>query len=362
MGVLRLILAISVVFDHIPLLTYRVATGGDVSVQCFYVISGFFMSLILNEKYATSSQNTLFYSNRLIRIFSVYWIFFVLALAVDAVGYFAKHKGVIALFVDNAWRMRPLDIVFLVVSNIAIIGQDLALFLGLTDGGLVWSERFRDFDPGTYRFYLLPQAWSLSLELLFYGLAPFLVRRSFGFVLGVFLTSMMVRVVLHARGLDFDPWSYRFFPAELSLFLAGTLSYHLFKRVRGKTLTHFQIALGWSTVLAVLAYPLYGGPEGQFLQPARVALLTLVAVGLPFLFLHTGTIAFDRLAGELSYPVYLCHLIFVQIVHTGPIARALIVVACSIGCAYATHRWAEVPLDRIRQRRYQRVVAAREGY
>ena len=70
MGFLRLILAVGVVVAHVPGETFSFATGGDVSVQCFYIVSGFFITLILNEKYMTPRVNFLFYTNRLIRIFS----------------------------------------------------------------------------------------------------------------------------------------------------------------------------------------------------------------------------------------------------------------------------------------------------
>jgi peptidoglycan/LPS O-acetylase OafA/YrhL len=53
MGTLRLFLALSVAFGHfgmpLGLLT------SDIAVQSFFVISGFYMALVLNEKYEPGS-------------------------------------------------------------------------------------------------------------------------------------------------------------------------------------------------------------------------------------------------------------------------------------------------------------------
>jgi peptidoglycan/LPS O-acetylase OafA/YrhL len=65
MGFVRLFLAVSVVAAHsggpilgIPFIPARQA------VLMFYVVSGFYMALILNEKYTTSETNRVFWANR----------------------------------------------------------------------------------------------------------------------------------------------------------------------------------------------------------------------------------------------------------------------------------------------------------
>ena len=51
MGILRTILALAVVVYHsYKLFGFRMC-GGQVAVEAFYIISGFYMALVLNEKY-----------------------------------------------------------------------------------------------------------------------------------------------------------------------------------------------------------------------------------------------------------------------------------------------------------------------
>ena len=70
----------------------------------------------------------------------------------------------------------------------AIVAEVLATtFLKLSDGGRAFSftTDFMNSDPHVWKFLLVPQAWSLSIELAFYLLAPLLVRCSTGALVGV---------------------------------------------------------------------------------------------------------------------------------------------------------------------------------
>ena len=74
MGILRFLLAISVVAHHCgPILGFDFV-GGQVAVQSFFIISGFYMSLILNEKYVgINSSYKLFITNRLIKLYPIFY-------------------------------------------------------------------------------------------------------------------------------------------------------------------------------------------------------------------------------------------------------------------------------------------------
>ena len=72
-------------------------------MQAFFFISGFYMSLILNEKYNIDARGAwLFYSNRFLRIYPIYWSVALLALSVYGLEYlwprYFHSLGVIAFF------------------------------------------------------------------------------------------------------------------------------------------------------------------------------------------------------------------------------------------------------------------------
>lgn len=78
-----------------------------------------------------------------------------------------------------------------------------------------------------YPALLVPQAWTLGVELAFYIVAPFVLVRRKALLLLLAL-SISVRIYLLYVGLGkSDPWTYRFFPAELALFLLGALAHQV---------------------------------------------------------------------------------------------------------------------------------------
>src|SRR5262245_33449300 len=82
MGLLRVMLALSVLLAHVGGIGGYAITGGPLAVQAFFVISGFYMALVLNERYDRPELNRTFYVNRALRIYSLYAVFLLLSLGV----------------------------------------------------------------------------------------------------------------------------------------------------------------------------------------------------------------------------------------------------------------------------------------
>jgi len=332
-------------------------TGGAVSVQCFYIISGFFIALILSEKYVGLNDKYLFYSNRFLRIFPLYWIFLALAFVVGIAAYVIAHKGALAIWHDNWSRLSPMDSAFLIFTNLLLFGQDQIALLGLGESGLQWTTQFYLSDSEVFKFLWVPQGWSLSLELTFYLIAPLIVRRSVSTIGLVAAACLAGRAVAYATGLQFDPWSYRFFPFELSVFLAGVLSYRLGERFKGVTVHRIAKILAFGIIPAVILFPLYDSGTAIFFTTSRIGLYIYLVVALPVLYRLTKDANLDRIAGELSYPVYLCHLIPIQlfqgssILAPHPATRAVLTVAASVALAALATKYVELPLNKVRQSR-----------
>ncbi len=228
MGTLRFILALSVAYGHLAVpMSFPTA---DIAVQSFFVISGFYMALVLNEKYGAGSY-WLFISNRLLRLWPTYFVVLILSLGVA----------------DNWQSIAALDwlgLWFFIASQILIVGQDLYLFLFVNhEGALAFTAHYAEVSAPLYGFAPIPQAWTLGLEIYFYLLAPFLVRRGPVFLASVIAASLVARMALQwAFGFSGNPWSFRFFPSEIALFLTGSLGYYVYaatddaQRKQAKTL------------------------------------------------------------------------------------------------------------------------------
>ncbi|MFZ6693376.1 hypothetical protein [Undibacterium sp. SXout20W] len=99
------------------------------------------------------------------------------------------------------------------------------MFVGVEAHQLVFSTDFSKSEIVLFPALLVPQAWTLGVELSFYLIAPFILREK-RTMLMLLALSLCVRVYLLYIGLgEHDPWTYRFFPTELAFFLLGALSH-----------------------------------------------------------------------------------------------------------------------------------------
>jgi peptidoglycan/LPS O-acetylase OafA/YrhL len=201
------------------------------------------------------------------------------------------------------------------LSNLLIFGQDLILFAGSINHHLAFTGNYAVSDAPLWQGLLVPQAWSLGLELSFYLLAPFILRR-LSVTAGALAISMLVRAYLYHMQLAWhDPWSYRFFPAELCFFLAGAISQQIWLPYCHKIAAWFSRhhvhldAICTSLLLAIICWfnliPINGIAK-------MFALFGLFVAILPFAFIFQDRMRPDRLIGELSYPLYICHFLVIN--------------------------------------------------
>jgi len=137
------------------------------------------MSLILDRKYRGMKNYSLFISNRFLRLFPVYWFVLLVVVIISGLsGVIWGDWGRLPIFRDFTGRFN-LDLGLLTASNLTVLGQDLALYGGLNPATnrIYFLSDYTLSDPPLYRFLLIPQAWTLSVEFLFYLVAPFLVKR-----------------------------------------------------------------------------------------------------------------------------------------------------------------------------------------
>ena len=300
MGTLRTILAISVVLVHIG--GINLLLPADLAVELFYCISGFLITFVLTQT-ASYSGAKAFYINRFLRIYPVYWTVAIFVLATHLIVPFEFHHYAF----PNAAK------VMLVFSNLLIFGQDLVMFLGVRGGHLHWTADFHNTDVYLFEGLLVGPAWTLGLELTFYLLAPFIVRSTRVLAL-VYAASLGVKTYLYYLGIgNVDPWSYRFFPAELSLFCLGGLSVRILLPLWKEWLRGRE-ALSSIGVAVVLAYVflfhiLPSGTVKAFILVAATILL------MPTLFIFsTWAKSIDQFIGELSYPIYISHVFVITAV------------------------------------------------
>lgn len=325
MGSLRFLLALSVAYGHLGAFLGFPLVPGDTAVQSFFVVSGFYMSLVLNGKYGHAGY-WLFISNRLLRLYPVYLVVFAAAVFLAA---------------PPVPQLDVLGWLYFVVSQVALFGQDAVMFLAVKSGALAFTSNFNQSSGNLFEFSVVPQAWTLGIELWFYLLAPFFLRRSPAVIISLFVGSLALRMALQFwLGLSGDPWSYRFFPSELALFLLGAIAHRFDRR---------SLIVAAVTVAVVLFINRSGG-AGRL---ASVSFLAAAAVAIPWLFEKTQNMEADKFLGELSYPIYLVHILAGSL-----IAGAVPALLATLAAAVALYLMIDRPIDRWRQSRLTRAAPA----
>ena len=352
MGLIRLLLAISVVLAHSSAILGSNLVAGQAAVQTFYMISGFYMALVLHEKYApTLGGYRLFLGNRILRLFPAYLFVLAGTLAAQAFipGAFTGPQNTLRLWVEHMPHMSWTTLLALLLPNLLIVGQDAIAFLALdpASGSLyVAKDIYAAALPG-YRFLVIPQAWSLGVELLFYAVAPLLVRKRPGVLAAFVIASIGVRAYLWLGcGLYHDPWNYRFFPSELAFFLTGALGYRFYVYMSRSAMPPrwlMRAALA-AVVAAMLAFAFVPIPG------KRVGFYALAAAALPLLFMLTHRSRLDRYVGELSYPLYICHVTLAMMLASVGLNRGVILTPLAIAVSVGLFWLVDRPIDRLRHR------------
>jgi peptidoglycan/LPS O-acetylase OafA/YrhL len=347
MGVLRVFLAIMIVVLHTA-----PAYAQGFPFPIIFVISGFYMGLILTEKYTGPGRYRLFITNRLLRLMPPYWIFLLFSLLLS-LFYLAFMGSSLLLgpWLTSFGKLSPAAILTLITANLTIYGQDLLFFVYLnpaTDALTFAADALRQPIPAWF-FLLIPQAWFMSLELLFYLLAPWLTRRG-NLLLGVLVAaSLGFRLVILQSNLPLDPWIVRLFPAVLLYFIIGLWSYRLYARLKVMTLPTW---LPWIVTALYFAFlAVYMLLPGEALRQIGIFAASLVAI--PFVFILTKRMRFDRMVAEMSYPIYITHWTFMYVVryHFGSNHLFLTTISATVLFSVLYIWLVTNPLEHFRQKR-----------
>jgi peptidoglycan/LPS O-acetylase OafA/YrhL len=356
MGTLRTLFAISVVLGH----TYGlVFVGGRNAVQLFYMISGFLISYVLVEKKAYNTVSS-FYVNRYLRLYPIYIVVASCSLVVYS---FLTFSGTnIISFNFKTYNEAPEAAnILLIFSNITIFLQDWVMFSGVKHHELVFDVNFRDSNVLLYQGLFVPQAWTLGVELTFYLIAPFvLVRRkviSFLLVLSIATRIYLIKIGLATQ----DPWTYRFFPTELALFLLGVLAHQVLLPYYKKVLSPERMEIFakiLTTALVVITVTYWLIPIHKLI--ATFFLFSTFLASLPFIFVFQSKYQWDKWVGDLSYPIYICHFLMLNVVvfslskfgFSGDrgVSVSVITILLSIGFSMALNHYIVTPVEALRNR------------
>jgi len=365
MGMLRLYMTLAIVSIHSNAKVFPWAVNNGLeTLELFFLISGFYMGLI-SSKYRSAVE---FYASRGLRILVPYYVIlaFVLLLSVISGLGFDRWLSLEAYIHYTPEKNGLAGVIIAALTNLTVFFQDWIFFLKQSAGEpLAFTAHFKAFPSPLYLYLLIQPAWSISIELMFYLLVPFLAKLRTRWLAVVAALSLAARLYFYnSLGLVDDPFAFRFFPFELLLFVAGLISYRVYARTLMKkpdaltVRTFWQYALAAAAMIA-LGYALQRGavllrhPLGRPYAPLASYLFWLPII--PLAFHLTRNWKLDRFLGELTYPIYLSHFVIIQFVdaifiRAGISSRFLGVTSAAVAAGLALILYTRVfaPLERKR--------------
>ncbi|RAK03062.1 peptidoglycan/LPS O-acetylase OafA/YrhL [Larkinella arboricola] len=305
---------------HIPPSVFGYFKAGFGGVDLFFVISGFVITHTNASKIATPRYLLPYFKKRLVRIYAIYWLVFLLA----SVGLLGLHAFAPSLQ-WIAYSFEPfttLKALFLVPAHESI----------------------------------LPVTWTLSYELYFYILFGLMILSPFLLIIpALVLAATVLSGLARWTGLAFFPefpfHDFLFSPFNLE-FCFGVVGYLALRRYR------FSIP-PVLTVVALLVFFLAGNfidPADTWLRigglglPALVLLLSLVNLELSGRFQYPDWVL---KLGDASYLLYLIHIPVIMVVthillmkhHSELVILGNVVVLVGMSWfSWQLHRWVEKPV------------------
>jgi peptidoglycan/LPS O-acetylase OafA/YrhL len=259
--------------------------------------------------------------------------------------------------VDPNNEKKPTRGISFVISNWTMVGLDIpSLFHFKADTGFLFfyfphPENAPDGAKWAGEFRTIEQAWSIGVEIWFYLIAPFLVALRSRWIVLIGVASIVLKSVMIQFGLQ----TYFFFPAQLCFFMAGMLLHRAYVTNSFGKLDQ-PIGYGVLTVVVVLVMFFDRLPK----PIADYVIYAALIPAIPILFDLTRKSRFDIALGNLSYPIYIVHLLIISMafnmlnhtnININQDVIALTIMMSVLVASIILYLVIEKPVDEIRQRR-----------
>jgi peptidoglycan/LPS O-acetylase OafA/YrhL len=288
LGFYRYILALMVVSSHlwVDFMWWKSAYA----VFCFYLLSGYLMTLVINEVYNNQRGPLRYFTNRLLRIYPIYWA--VLAISIVCSTSYPQ------------FRSQPIG-AYLNFGHV----------MPLPETPLEWLGNLTLLYPFDAKLSISP-AWSLRIELIYYA-ALLLLARNRWVVITWFAFSLLYILHLEYSGAQFIE-RYTSVLGSSIAFSLGALVYYL-RRITRLPAWHVPLAALLYLIHLCYAPEIWGfsrsgsGFSGLF-NVGHYGLYGAIVLGAYLLFAivcndkkQHGWYNFGHQLGNLAYPIFLIH-------------------------------------------------------
>lgn len=344
-SIFRFVLASLVVVAHLTEGFIYTQHFGLYAVFGFYVLSGYIITFVINEVYRTESK--LFWYNRFLRLYPIYWI--IAALTIATIYFFPEAAAWKASWdTSDGASAREL------VSNVLIFPQ---AFIG-----------------GSFR--LVPPMWSVAVEIVLYFLLWALLarRKVFAFLF------LILSLFYHGESLfTHGGWYERYGPVSAATlpFSLGALIYFYLNKIdsiSSAKITYCLTICALLWVLNLVAASFFGQRGSSTFDLffyGNLAVTVALAATMAHRDYRARAKSWAKLLGDLAYPVFLSHwqigfLVSALILDGQRRGFSLLLVSLplvylfSVGLVFMTDRLIEPMRDRLRPQSKIKDIASKQ--
>lgn len=343
MGFLRLLLAFCVLSSHSQESTLYFFPPAQ-AVVLFFIISGFYMALILDGKYTSKIY---FYISRALRIYPLYWIMLLLTVTLGIMKvwlHIGSDDNAILHYIKYSNHLTSSEAI---TESINFIVRNLTLIIN--------KDYFNQMDNISPGYLILYQAWTLQVELLFYLVVPFILYLKKNLLIFVIFYFVIFYGIIQPFSIIPQATLTSKFLTCLPYFLIGLCSYqYIYKKISHSKPSHKNAIILSVFIIYIAAYQILPGKlvDQDFL---RSIFYIIFALALPYIFICTKKNRIDRFLGELSYPLYITHIIFVKSLLSFshpqvPLLNTIIVSAGTLAFSIVLVKFVQLPIDSLRLR------------
>lgn len=240
MGIFRLFLALAVLNVHYTFWNDQYFPFAFPAVCAFFIISGFYMSVVLHGKYGHNFP--VFYLNRALRIYPICLAVLLLTVAGDFFGLLVDVPGI-----------NQVNNPFMPSMAMPLADRVMAVFNSITMfPGVLWHAVF-GFPPVSSLITSLlgGQLYTVGIEICFYAVAPFLLLQKGWRLAVVMAIATICHFVPFFLGVPDRPYQYEYFPAVIVFFMLGRISFSLYRLMQNWAYPRW---IGWLFLPVIAIY------------------------------------------------------------------------------------------------------------
>ena len=318
MGIARFFLALLVLTSHSTVSTFGFNIGVS-AVICFFIISGYLNTLLINKYYNEKNLNQIlsYYKDRLFRICPQFFFYFIIIVIIN--------------YYLNIFEIN----LFQILLNAPIISLGYYMIL--------------DNITGIEFIFVNRPTWSLGLELTFYLLIPFTLKFSKKQIINFFFLSLVFYLLTFFLRSDYNQYfGYRLIPGTMFIFLIGSFLY--FKE------SSYLIIIRIILVIFVILLSLISITGNYYMIPYNRDVIIGVIFGIIILnFTKDLRITkIDKFLGDLSYGIFLNHYFIFQIIREyysfGSFLELVLTIILSMLFSIISYNLIEKPALNIRKK------------